>query len=112
MEIRPRIVRTYITPDGREPFEEWLDSLKDKTTESKVHDRLLRLRRGNFGDCKHLRGGLYELRIHYGAGYRVYFGDVDGEMMMLLWGGSKRTQQRDIQRARDYWEEFRSREHE
>ena len=112
MEIKPRVVRHYETPDGREPFFEWFDSLKDNKTRSIILERLNRLRLGNLGDCRHLGGSLYELRIHFGPGYRVYFGDVKGVIVILLCGGAKRTQRRDIQKAKDYWQEFLSRDHE
>ena len=112
MEIRPRIVRNYRTLDGREPFEEWLDSLRDKKAQAIVLERLNRVRLGNLGDCRHLGGGVYELRIHYGTGYRVYFGDLDGEIVILLCGGAKRTQKRDIKKAGEYWQELRSRAYE
>ena len=62
MEIRPREVRNYVTPDGREPFEKWLDSLKDQKTKTIIIRRIERLQRGNFGDCTKLNGDLYELR--------------------------------------------------
>jgi putative addiction module killer protein len=110
MEVRVRDVRNYITLNGRAPFREWLTSLKDKKTQAIIEKRLERLHRGNLGDHKPLTGDLYELRIPYGAGYRVYFGDLDGVIVVLLCGGSKRTQQRDIERAKAYWNEFRSRE--
>ena len=112
MEIRPREVRNYVTPDGREPFEEWLDSLKAQKTQTIIIRRIERLQRGNFGDCTRLNGDLYELRIHYGAGSRVYFGDLGEVLVLLLCGGSKRTQKRDIQKAKAYWEEFKRRDHE
>lgn len=73
MEVRPREIRNYITSDGRVPFKEWLDSLHDKKVQSVILNRLNRVQLGNFGDCKHLGEGIYELRIHYGPGYRVYF---------------------------------------
>lgn len=71
--------------------------------------RINRLRLGNLGDCRHLGEGIYELRIHLDPGYRVYFGDVDGENIVLLCGGTKRTQRRDIEKAQEYWRELRSR---
>ncbi|MBI1928821.1 type II toxin-antitoxin system RelE/ParE family toxin [Candidatus Poribacteria bacterium] len=111
MEIRPREVRNYITPDGREPFEEWLDSLKDKKTQTIIVKRIERLHQGHLGDVRRLNGDLYELRIHYGPGYRVYFGDLGGVIVILLCGGAKRTQRRDIQKAKTYWEEFKRRGH-
>lgn len=110
MEIRPRIVRNYRTPSGSRPFREWLISLKGKKARAIVRVRINRLRQGNFGDCRHLGEGVYELRIHYGPGYRVYFGDVDGENVVLLCGGDKGTQKRDIKRAKGYWRELRSRD--
>ncbi len=112
MEIRPREVRNYMTPDGHVPFREWLVSLKDKKTRAIIEKRIERLHRGDFGDAKKLNGDLYELRTHYGAGYRVYWGDLAGILVILLCGGTKRTQKRDIQKAKDYWEEFKRRNHE
>ena len=112
MEIRPRIIRSYKAPDGREPFERWLDSLRDKKAQAIILERLNRVRLGNFGDSRHLGEGVYELRIHYGPGYRVYFGELDEVIIVLLCGGAKRAQNRDIQRARDYWQELRNRAYE
>ena len=107
MEIRPRTIRNYVTPKGHELFEEWLDSLRDKKVQAIVLERLNRLRLGNIGDCRHLGEGVYELRIHYGSGYRVYFGDLDGEIVIMLCGGDKGMQRRDIKRARECWQEFK-----
>jgi len=107
-----RIIRNYKTPDGREPFEEWLGSLKDKMVKAKVLERINRVRLGNFGDCKSLGEGIFELRVHYGPGYRVYFGDWNGVIVILLCGGSKRTQNRDINKAREYWQELKGRIYE
>ena len=84
MEARPRDVRMYATPDGRRPFEEWVESIRDIKTQTKILDRLPRVRRGNLGDYRRLEGDLCELRIHYGAGYRLYFGEVDRETVLLL----------------------------
>ena len=109
MNVRLRNVRDYITPDGRRPFREWLASLKDKKTQAIIQKRVERLRRGNFGDHRRLTGDLCELRIHYGAGYRVYFGEQGGTVVLLLCGGSKRTQQRDIQQAKAYWQDAKRR---
>lgn len=69
-----------------------------------------RLKAGNFGDCKTLRGGVSELRIDYGPGYRVYFSRVGKLIVLLLCGGDKRTQEADIQRAIDYLADFKRRE--
>ena len=109
MEAIPRVVRNYKTPDGREPFEEWLDSLKDKNAQAIIIQRIDRVNLGNFGDCRGLGEGIYELRVHYGPGYRVYFGDLNGVIVILLCGGSKRTQRQDMNKAREYWRELKSR---
>jgi putative addiction module killer protein len=106
MEVRPRIIRNYQTPSGSNPYREWLLSLKDSKARSAIRVRINRLRQGNLGDCRHLSEGIYELRIHHGPGYRVYFGNLDGEIVILLCGGDKRTQKRDIQKAKEYWQEL------
>ena len=112
MEVIPRHVRNYVTPDGREPYEEWVNSYRNRKTRAIIRERVNRLHLGNFGDYKRLTADLYELRIHYGPGYRVYFGMVDRVIVILLCGGSKKTQRRDIERANEYWEELRRRTNE
>ena len=109
MLARPRTLRNYLTPSGREPVEEWLQSLRDVKTRAAIRTRINRLRLGNFGDAKPLGEGVCELRIHHGPGYRVYYGDWDGTIIILLCGGEKRTQGRDIRKAKEYWQELRSR---
>ena len=112
MEIIPRDVRNYVMPEGHEPYEEWVNSYRNRKTRAIIRERVNRLHLGNFGDYKRLTVDLYELRIHYGPGYRVYFGVVDRVIVILLCGGSKKTQRRDIQRAKEYWGELRSRANE
>lgn len=112
MEIKPRTIRNYVTSNGVEPFEEWLDSLRDKRVQAIVLERLNRVRLGNLGDCRHLGEGVHELRIHYGPGYRVYFGKLGEVIVILLCGGAKGTQKRDIRKAREYWQELRDRAYE
>lgn len=106
MQIRPEGVRNYITPNGRDPYRQWYTSIKDRKTQAIITSRIDRLQHGNPGDCKWLSSGLYELRIDYGPGYRVYFGLFRNRVVILLGGGTKRTQQRDIVRAQVYWNEF------
>ena len=112
MEARPRIIRNYRTASGTSPFSEWFLSLKDRKARAAVRVRINRLRLGNFGDCRHLSEGVYELRIHYGPGYRLYFGELDGENIVLLCGGTKGTQKHDIKKAREYWQELKGRTYE
>jgi putative addiction module killer protein len=81
---------------------EWLASL-DRKTRERVLNRVGRLKWGQFGDFKALDGGLYELRLFFGPGYRVYFGEKGGTMILLLTGGDKSTQRKDIKTAKDYW---------
>lgn len=109
MPVQPKYIRNYVTPAGKEPFEEWLQSIVDTKTRAIIRTRLNRVRMGNLGDAKSLGDSIYELRIHYGPGYRVYFGEWDGTIIVLLCGGSKRGQNSDIRRAKGYWQELRSR---
>ena len=109
MEIIPRDVRNYVTPDGREPYEEWVNSYRNRKTRAIIRERINRLHLGNFGDYKRLTTDLYELRIHYGPGYRgVSWGGRPCDSNSALWWIQK-TQRRDIQKAKEYWEELRRR---
>ncbi len=74
----------------------WFCDIKDKLAKAKILTRLDRLSLGNFGDCKSLGQGIFELRIHFGPGYRIYFGLLDSEIVLLLLGGTKSSQRRDI----------------
>ena len=91
MPVQPKTIRNYVTPTGKEPFEEWLRSLRDVKTRAIIRTRLNRVRMGNFGDAKSLGEGVHELRIHYGPGYRLYIGKWEDTIVILLCGGSKRT---------------------
>jgi putative addiction module killer protein len=88
------------------PFSDWLASLKDARAVGIVRARLNRIRLDNFGDCKSVGGGIEELRIDFGPGYRVYFGREGSLVVILLCGGSKGSQARDILRAQKYWKEY------
>lgn len=102
-------VSTYKTEDGREPFKEWLTTLSDRQAKSRILTRLERMEAGNFGDCKPITGGVWELRIDYGPGYRVYYSRVQGKLVLLLIGGDKRKQQSDIDMALVYLEDWKER---
>lgn len=102
-------IRRYKTGNGTEPATEWLGSLKDKQARARIEVRLARLTAGNFGDCKPLRDSVWELKVDWGSGYRVYYGQIGKTIILLLCGGDKRTQDADIERAVDYFKDFKRR---
>lgn len=102
-------LREYLTEAGRNPFREWLHSLRDIPARARIRVRLNRVRLGNFGDCKPVGEGVNELRMDVGPGYRVYFGQEGGCLVILLCGGDKRTQTRDIATAKEYWRLYKRR---
>lgn len=102
-------LRRYVTPGGKDVFGEWLTKLKDARAQAKILIRLDRLALGNFADCKPLRGGLSELRIDGGPGYRVYYASIDKSCVLLLGGGDKRRQSSDIERALAHFADYKER---
>jgi putative addiction module killer protein len=90
-------------------FESWLTSLKDDRAEARIDARINRLASGNFGDCKPVGGGVWELRIDFGPGYRIYYAICGDECVLLLCGGDKRKQSSDIDRAIEYFEDYKKR---
>lgn len=94
--------------NGKCPYLEWEKKL-DNPIRGAVRVRINRLRLGNFGDCKPIKGatGLHEIRIHLGPGYRLYFGKAKDILIILLCGGDKGTQKRDIQKAKEYWQLYK-----
>ena len=101
-------VREYQTPDGGYPFSQWLNRLRDGRLRARIAVRLNRLRLGNFGDAKPVGDGVMELRIHAGAGIRIYFGRIGSRLVLLSTGGDKSSQRRDIEQAKRYWRAYRS----
>ncbi len=102
-------VLEYLTETGKNPFRNWLESLKDRQARARIRVRLNRIRLDNFGDSKSVGRGVSELRIPYGPGYRVYFGRSGNNVVILLCGGDKRTQSKDIALAQEYWADYRLR---
>jgi len=102
-------VRYYQTAEGRRPVAEWLSSLGDATAGARIVARLQRLALGLRGDWKSVGSGLFELRIDHGPGYRVYCAQDGSRWIVLLCGGSKRTQAKDIERAHGYWKDYQER---
>lgn len=109
MNAVERELRLYVAENGKIPYSLWLHSLKDIRARAVIRVRLNRIRLGNFGDCKPVGDGVKELRIDHGPGYRVYFGLVDQRIVLLLCGGDKSSQERDIEKARAYWADYRRR---
>jgi putative addiction module killer protein len=103
----PKQVIVYRDAAGKEPFTDWLSGLGDPPTRRRILRRLLRLEQGHYGDFKAVGGGVNELRFFFGAGYRVYFAEDGDTIVVLLCGGDKDSQRRDIQRAKAYWQEYR-----
>jgi putative addiction module killer protein len=102
-------IQIYSTESGKEPFKEWLDSLRNNDTRALILQRLQRIRLGNLGDCKPLEEGLREFRIHTNAGYRIYFTRTGKRIVLLFCGGDKGSQPRDIKQALRYLEDYRRR---
>ena len=110
MEVQPRNIQRYITIEGKIPFDEWLNFLKDRKTRLKIDSRLRRVALGNLGDYKSVGDGVCELRINYGSGYRIYFGQFGNTIIVLLCGGDKSSQQKDILKAKEYWQDYENRQ--
>lgn len=102
-------VRHYLARDGRDPFQDWIDGLEEVRTRVAVLRRIDRLALGIVGDCRFCRSGVWELRIDLGPGYRVYYAKAGTEVLLLLAGGPKRTQDADIRSAVARWKDYRSR---
>jgi putative addiction module killer protein len=106
MEAIERRILYYQLPAGPPaPFSVWRDGLVERIARAAVDARISRLQRGNFSDSRPIGKGASENRIDFGPGYRVYYA-VDGEAIILLHGGDKSTQQRDIEIARNYWTNY------
>ena len=102
-------LKHYTITDGMDWFAQWLDSLRDQQASARIAARLLRLQNGNFGDCRAVGEGVWELRIDWGPGYRVYYAVADQRVVLLCEGGDKRTQAADIDRAIARWREWQAR---
>ena len=101
-------LRYYLTGDGKSPFEDWFSDL-DAAAAAKVSVALIRLAQGNTSNTKSVGEGLLEHRIDWGPGYRIYFGRDGETLIVLLMGGTKQRQQRDIERAKEFWKDYKRR---
>lgn len=101
----PLVVREYVTSDGTSPFRKWLAGLALETR-ARVQARVFRFESGNLGDHKTVGDGVWEARLDFGPGYRVYFAKTGRTVILLLVGGDKRSQKKDINRAKHYWAQY------
>ena len=102
----PLTVREYLTASGRNPFREWMRGL-DVSARARIQARVLRFATGNLGDYKSVGGGVWEARIMFGPGYRIYFGLDGREVVLLLLGGDKSSQAEDVVRAHRFWKAYK-----
>jgi putative addiction module killer protein len=103
MHTEPYRIAYYTDEHGYKPFREWLHKLRDQIAAVRIRARLTRVRAGNFGSVRNVGEGVVELKIDHGPGYRVYYAIDAGTIVLLLCGGDKRTQQRDIEIAQRFW---------
>lgn len=102
-------IRHYVTAEGVDRFNEWLENLVDRQARARVEARVDRLERGLWGDVEPCGDGVWEMRIDWGPGYRVYYARSGAQIILLLLGGDKRKQQADIKQAKDYWRDYQKR---
>lgn len=103
-------IKVYQTVSGNQPFMEWLRGLKDMKGKTAIRLRIDRMQLGNFGHCKAVGEGVSELKIDLGPGYRVYFGMIGLTVVLLLCGGDKKSQDRDIRHALEFFKDHKQRE--
>ena len=103
-------IRHYRTPSGKDPYQQWLDKLKDMKGRVVIQRRVDRLIAGNFGDHKFCENGVWEVRIDFGLGYWVYYAQDEKTIILLLCGGAKRTQAADVKEAVRYWHDYQRRQ--
>jgi putative addiction module killer protein len=99
-------IRYYVASDGQQPFATWFADL-EAVARAKVTRAISRLEQGNFSNVKSIGEGVFEYRIDFGPGYRVYFGQHGPTLVILLTGGTKKRQQRDIDEAHTYWQDYK-----
>jgi len=102
-----RIIKIAQISNDKTPFIEWVDSL-DKITKSRIQSRLTRLLENNFGDHKKIDSEISELRLKFGSGYRIYYTEIDNIIVLLINGGDKSTQSKDIEKAKSILQEWRN----
>lgn len=109
MEEIEKTILIYEKADGSAPFNDWLCALRDKKVRAIIRTRINRVRLGLLGDCKGVGEGVSELRIDFGAGYRIYFASDGDKIIILLCGGDKSSQNKNIKQAKQYWQDYKRR---
>lgn len=107
-----KILRYYTTRNGKQPFIEWLEDLRDMTAAAQINTRVRRLTLGQMGVVELVGKGVFEMKINHGPGYRVYFSELGKEVVVLLLGGDKSSQKRDIEKAKIYLADHLEQYHE
>jgi len=104
-------IEAYETEKGKAPFQEWIDGIKDKTAKRKLYAKLEKASFGHFGDAKSIKGAkrLFEMREHYGAGYRVFYSIIENKIVLLLAGSTKSDQNKAIKQAKKYLADYERR---
>lgn len=102
----------YDLENGKEPFIIWLSSIKDNVVRARIKSAILKLSNGHFGDCKKINSNISEIRLHFGSGYRIYFSEIDKIIILLLCGGDKSTQSKDIEKANMYLKDYKERKND
>lgn len=107
MAIIAQQLKMLVLESGQCPFEEWYVSIRDTPTRARIRARLTRIQTGNFGDHKNVGKEVNELRLDFGPGYRIYYARVGEVVVVLLGGGDKGSQEKDIEKAQQVWEEYK-----
>ena len=103
----PKLIKYYVDDNNKIPFVEWIESLRDKKFRNRIEARINRIAEfGHYGDKKSVGDCVFELRFDFGSGYRVYYMEVEGIVVILLCGGDKSTQKKDIENAKKYRKKF------
>ncbi len=100
-------IEVYRDNRGREPANIWINSIKDRELKARIDNKLRKLKIGNFGDCKSVEGPIFEIRLRFGSGYRIYFAKKPNTIILFLCAGDKKTQSRDIKKAKKYWDNYK-----
>jgi putative addiction module killer protein len=104
--VKSKDILVYADENGKEPFTDWLFGLRDIMGRKRILVRVARLEQGNYGDCESVGEGVSELRLFFGPAYRVYFGEDENNIVVLLCGGDKKSQSQDIREAKAFWKEY------